>query len=302
MDRENLDELNLRRDMRNRENVALAGLGIRTSADIFEAAERQLEEARSWKAPPRAGPADTSALASLGIRTSADIWEATQKQQEEAREKKSSRQQRGRKSRESGSVERQPRSLEGRPGNNQPAGPGALFRSVQIDGGSRVPLAARPSGGCLAGPANVEKAHNQPNTVTLAGPDFRPSAEMLEAGRRSLVAGLGLRTVADISEESRNENFRQRRRTRTVESFSQVAGGAEDAAEDAAEDGAPPAGLSGRPGRKRAGSGRTDQPAPKRKRAAAHRERDEEEQAGDLASVLGALDEEFAEKERLSYG
>ncbi|KAJ3453670.1 hypothetical protein MRS44_017917 [Fusarium solani] len=91
MDRENLDELDLRRDMRNRENVALAGLGIRTSADIFEAAERQLEEARSWKAPPRAGPADTSALASLGIRTSADLWEATQKQQEEAREKKSSR-------------------------------------------------------------------------------------------------------------------------------------------------------------------------------------------------------------------
>jgi hypothetical protein len=40
MDRESLDELNLRRDMRNRENVALAGLGIRTSADIFEAAER----------------------------------------------------------------------------------------------------------------------------------------------------------------------------------------------------------------------------------------------------------------------
>ena len=299
MDRENLDELNLRRDMRNRENVALAGLGIRTSADIFEAAERQLEEARSWKAPPRAGPADTSALASLGIRTSADMWEATQKQQEEAREKKSSRQQRGRKSRESGSVERQPRSLEGRPGNNQPAGPGASFRSVQIDGGRRVPLAPRPSVGSLAGPASEEEAHNQPNTVTFAGPDFRPSAEVLEAGRRSLVAALGLRTVADISEESRNENFGQRRRTRTVESFSQVAGGAVDAAED----GAPPAGPSRQPGRKRAGSGRSDeQPAPKRKRAAAHRERDEEEQARDLASVLGALDEEFAEKERLSYG
>ncbi|RSL79022.1 hypothetical protein CEP52_017575, partial [Fusarium oligoseptatum] len=282
MDRENLDELNLRRDMRNRENVALAGLGIRTSADIFEAAERQLEEARSWKAPPRAGPADTSALASLGIRTSADMWEATQKQQEEAREKKSSRQQRGRKSRESGSVERQPRSLEGRPGNNQPAGPGALFRSVQIDGGSRVPLAPRPSVGSLAGPASEEEAHTQPNTATFAGPDFRPSAEVLEAGRRS----------------RETKNFGQRRRTRTVESFSQVAGGAEDAAED----GAPPAGPSRQPGRKRAGSGRTDQPAPKRKRATAHRERDEEEQARDLASVLGALDEEFAEKERLSYG
>ncbi|KAM6514317.1 hypothetical protein FALCPG4_015467 [Fusarium falciforme] len=228
------------------------------------------------------------------------MWEATQKQQEEAKEKKSSRQQRGRKSRESGSVERQPRSLEGRPGNNQPAGPGASFRSVQIDGGRRVPLAPRPSVGSLAGPASEEEAHNQPNTATFAGPDFRPSAEVLEAGRRSLVAALGLRTVADISEESRNENFGQRRRTRTVESFSQVATGG---AEDAAEDGAPPAGPSRQPGRKRAGSGRADdQPAPKRKRAAAHRERDEEEQARDLASVLGALDEEFAEKERLSYG
>ncbi|KAL6359150.1 hypothetical protein LRP88_07367 [Fusarium phalaenopsidis] len=216
MDGESVDELNRQRDMRNRENVALANLGIRTSADIFEAAERQLEEARSWKAPPQAGPADTSVLASLGIRASADMWEATQKQQEEAREKKSSRQQRGRKSRESGSVKRQPRSLEGRPGNNQPAGPGALFRSVQMDGGRRVPLAPRPSVGSLAGPGSEEEAHNQPNMATFAGQDFRPSAEMLEAGRRSLVAGLGLRTVADISEESRNENFRQRRRTRTL--------------------------------------------------------------------------------------
>ncbi|KAH6999268.1 hypothetical protein EDB80DRAFT_812214 [Ilyonectria destructans] len=132
----------------------------------------------------------------------------------------------------------------------------------------------------------------------LAGSDSRPWEEMLEAGRRSLVAGLGLRTVADTSEKLRNENFRQRRRTRRVESFGQVAG----EAEDAAEDGAPLAGLSPQPGRKRAGSGRTDQPAPKRKRAAVRRERDEEEQAGDLASVLEALDEEFAEKERLLYG
>jgi hypothetical protein len=88
-----------------------------------------------------------------------------------------------------------------------------------------VPLAPRPSVGSLAGPASEEEAHNQPNTATFTGPDFRPSAEMPEAGRRSLVAGLGLRTVADISEESRNENFRQQRRMRTVESFSQVAGG-----------------------------------------------------------------------------
>jgi hypothetical protein len=87
MDGESLDELNRRRDARNRENVARAGLGIRTSADIFETAERQYEEARSWKAPARVAPADASALASLGIRTTAEIWEATQKQGEEVREK-----------------------------------------------------------------------------------------------------------------------------------------------------------------------------------------------------------------------
>ncbi|RSL39500.1 hypothetical protein CEP51_016802, partial [Fusarium floridanum] len=44
MNGESVDELNRQRDMRNRENVALANLRIRTSADIFEAAERDEEE------------------------------------------------------------------------------------------------------------------------------------------------------------------------------------------------------------------------------------------------------------------
>lgn len=296
MEKESLADQFRRQDTRKRENVVLAGLGVRTSADIFEAAQRQFQEAARTErnsVPP--GAVDASGLAGLGIRTSANVLEATQREYEQSREK-GSRRRRGRKPRESDSVERQLKSLEGRPGNNEAARPGdnqpartALFRSVQMDGGSRVSLAPRP--------ASQEEAHNQPNTAMLAGPDFRPSAEMLEAGRRSLVAGLGLRTVADISEELINENFRQRSRTRRVESFVQVAG----EAEDAAEAGAPPAGPSRQPGQKRTGPGSTDQPAPKRTRIVVRRARDEEEQAQDLASVLRALDEEFAEKERLSY-
>ncbi|KAH6986746.1 hypothetical protein EDB80DRAFT_782710 [Ilyonectria destructans] len=184
------------------ETRALADLGIHISADIFEAAQRQFQEAaRIESNSVPLGAVDAPGLADLGILTSAGILQATQREYEQPRE--------------SGSVERQPRSLEdrlgnnelARLGNNQPARP-ALFQSVQMDGGSRVPLAPRL--------ASEDEAHNQPNTAMLAGPDFRPSAEMMEAGRRSLVAGLGLRTVADISEESRNENFRQRRRARTV--------------------------------------------------------------------------------------
>lgn len=52
--------------------------------------------------------------------------------------------------------------------------------------------------------------------------------------------------------------------------------------------------------RKRQGPSSTGQPPSKRARTAVRQERSEEEQAQDLASVLGALDEEFAEKERLS--
>jgi hypothetical protein len=52
MDRNNQDSLTLREllcqlDSRNPRNVALAGLGIRTSTDIFEAAQKEHEEARN---------------------------------------------------------------------------------------------------------------------------------------------------------------------------------------------------------------------------------------------------------------
>ena len=36
-------------DRRNQENVAYAGLGIRTSGDIFEAAQKEYEQARVEK-------------------------------------------------------------------------------------------------------------------------------------------------------------------------------------------------------------------------------------------------------------
>ncbi|KAH6971920.1 hypothetical protein EDB80DRAFT_693090 [Ilyonectria destructans] len=144
MEKESLADQFRRRDARKRENVALAGLGVRTSADIFEAAQRQFQEAartESNSVPP--GAVDASGLAGLGIRTSANVLEATQREYEQSREK-GSRRRRGRKPRESDSVERQLKSLEGRPGNNEAARPGnnqpartALFRFPSIGGNVR---------------------------------------------------------------------------------------------------------------------------------------------------------------------
>lgn len=180
MEKESLADQSRRRDARNRENVALAGLGIRTSADIFEAAQRQFQEVRTERNPVWQGTVDASALSGLGIRTSADILEATQREYEQSREEKSSR--------------------------------------------------------------------------------------------------------------------RQRTRRPTVASSGRVASETEEPAEHLA----PAPRPSRQQGRKRAGPGGTDQPAPKRTRTVRRRERSETEQAQDLANVMRALEEEFAEKERLS--
>lgn len=176
-------DLFCRLDARNRENVTLAGLGIRTSADIFEAAQRQYEEARGERNPVWRGTVEASALAGLGIRTLADILEATQ------------------------------------------------------------------------GSAN-------------------------KRGR-----------------EESSSRGRGTRKSRVVSS-GQIAG----AADEVAEHRVPVVGPSRQAGRKRAGPGSTDQPALKRTRTVGRRERDDEEQARDLPSVLRALEEEFAEKERQSHG
>ncbi|KAI8396536.1 hypothetical protein FOFC_21084 [Fusarium oxysporum] len=76
METESLSDLFRRLDARNRENVALAGLGIRTSADIFEAIQSQYEHSRSQRNEAYGGSVVSPALVDLGIRTSADILEA----------------------------------------------------------------------------------------------------------------------------------------------------------------------------------------------------------------------------------
>jgi hypothetical protein len=76
METESLSDLFRRLDARNRENVALAGLGIRTSAGIFEATQSQYEHSRSQRNAAYGGSVVSPALADLGIRTSADILEA----------------------------------------------------------------------------------------------------------------------------------------------------------------------------------------------------------------------------------
>ncbi|EXL90209.1 hypothetical protein FOIG_16527 [Fusarium odoratissimum NRRL 54006] len=76
METESLSDLFRRLDARNRENVALAGLGIRTSADIFEAIQNQYEHSSGQRIAACGGTVDSPALANLGIRTSTDILEA----------------------------------------------------------------------------------------------------------------------------------------------------------------------------------------------------------------------------------
>jgi hypothetical protein len=89
-------------DRRNQENIARAGLGIRTSRDIFEVAQKGYEQARAERNRIVSGskvvPLDSVcssdvdrrnqeniARAGLGIRTSRDIFEAAQKGYEQAR-------------------------------------------------------------------------------------------------------------------------------------------------------------------------------------------------------------------------
>jgi hypothetical protein len=89
-----LSELLRRQDARNRQNIALAGLGIRTSADIFDAAEKGFEQAKAernrtvWESkaiPPDSvsGPdvdrhnRQNVTLADLGTGKSVDIFDAT---------------------------------------------------------------------------------------------------------------------------------------------------------------------------------------------------------------------------------
>lgn len=79
-------------DERNRENVARAGLGIRTSADIFEALQREHEPGGETSrdlselfARRDESNRENVARARLGIRTSADLFQAAQSAYENAR-------------------------------------------------------------------------------------------------------------------------------------------------------------------------------------------------------------------------
>ena len=97
MNQNNQDSLTLlevfrQLDTRNARNAVLAGLGLRTSADIFEAAQEEYEQARLERLRQSdARNQRNVSLAGLGIRTSANIFEAAQKENEEARDDRPSR-------------------------------------------------------------------------------------------------------------------------------------------------------------------------------------------------------------------
>ncbi|EKG09157.1 hypothetical protein MPH_13841, partial [Macrophomina phaseolina MS6] len=134
--------------------------------------------------------------------------------------------------------------------------------------------------------------------------------ERLDARNRENVAraGLGIRTSAELFqaaqsayEQARAEGSSRRgrgRRERGGLSGKAVANAEEDVVEEVRLAESSPCARQGKRARPRS----TDQPQSKHARTVVRRERSDEEQEGDLASVLRSLDEEFAEKERLSHG
>src|SRR2546429_4502067 len=124
--------------------------------------------------------------------------------------------------------------------------------------------------------------------------------------RQNLLGGLGMRTSADVFEAAQKEYEEARLdrqfarewngRQGSVASHEVVATAEEDVAQEdrVVESTVRP------PQRKRKYVGRTDQKWPKRARAVVRRERSDDEQMEELAGVLRYLEEEFAEKERLS--
>ncbi|KAJ4224602.1 hypothetical protein NW757_014334 [Fusarium falciforme] len=131
----------------------------------------------------------------------------------------------------------------------------------------------------------------------------------LDARNRENVAlaGLGIRTSADIFETLHGEYAQERsdggsRRHHDKEpgavSSGPVIGDAEAIVENEAR-----VGQRHQDELKRSGPRSNDGQQPrKRARTAGRRERSESEQAHDLADIMRALEEEFAEKERLSHG
>ncbi|XTI95096.1 hypothetical protein V2W45_1503292 [Cenococcum geophilum] len=116
-----------------------------------------------------------------------------------------------------------------------------------------------------------------------------------------------MRTSADIFDAAQKE-YEQARLDRWVRRYwargqgsiapREVVATAED---DVAQEGRVVESTVRLPQRKREYVGRTDQERPKRARTVARRERSDDEQKEDLTSVLRCLEEEFAEKERLSH-
>ena len=243
-------------DRRNQENIARTGLGIRTSRDIFEAAQKGYEQARAERNQTVSGrkvvPSDSicssdvdkcnqenMVRAGLGIRTSRDIFEATQKGYEQARAK----------------------------------------RNQIVSGRKAVSLDSVCS-------SDVDRC-NQENVAR---------------------AGLGIRTSRDIFEATQKEYEQARldklicrqetRRQGSVASHEVVA----TTEEDMAQEGRVVGSTVHPPQRKRKYVGRVDQERPKRTKTVVRRERSDDEQMEDLASILRHLEDEFAEKERLSDG
>jgi len=232
----------------------LGGLGIRTSADIFEAAQKQYEEARNNRqfgrqrsgrqggVPCRAVTAvvatteedvskvrSQNGLAGLGIRTWADVFEDMQKQHEEARNDR-----------------RVDRQWSRRKGGVPSRAVVAATQEDAAQGGQKRKYVSRTDRG-------------QPKRA---------------------------RTV-DTTEPQRPQC------ARTVGTTDQGLGGPHSAGT---------VGTTDQGGPQSAGTvGRANQEWSKHARTVVCRERSDAEQIDELARVLQHLEEEFAEKERLSH-
>jgi Helitron helicase-like domain at N-terminus/Domain of unknown function (DUF6570) len=140
-----------------------------------------------------------------------------------------------------------------------------------------------------------------PNSICSSDMDRRNQENIARAG-------LGIRTSRDIFEATQKEYEQARlnklirrqetRRQGSVASHEVVA----TTEEDMAQEGHVVGSTVHPPQRKRKYVGRVDQERPKRTKTVVRRERSDDEQMEDLASILRHLEDEFAEKERLSDG
>jgi len=279
-------------DVRNRRNVELAGLGIRTSADIFEEFRREYEAASMQRAPrtSRGDGALTEvtgrADADVGVDASADVL---------GRWRVGSRGTRGSLSEHFHRLDMCNQQNLARAGLRFCTSADifqAAQRGYEEAGVERSSRRAR-TGRARSGPRDevlADAAEGMADEIPAPEPSRGdPQGKRLGEGAESLAENF-----RRLDEANQQNAARASLGIRTSAELFQVA-------QSAYEEARAESSRRVRQGKRPVPSS-SDQPQPKRARTVVRRERSDEERNEVLASVLRSLDEEFAEKERLSQG